>query len=565
MSALHPAGRWLGLLVVSVGVALIVVDATIVNVIVPPVVEDLGVSSAQVQWIQESYAIVFAALLLLVGRIADLVGARRVFTAGALVFGATSVLAGLAPTGGLLVLARFLQGVGAAMILPTSLALLNAGFTGKARAQAFAVWGSTIGAASALGPLLGGWLAEHASWRWAFGINVPLTVLIAVGATAFLDRSPRTRGRIDTTGAALSVLGLGLLALGLVEGRTYGWLATVQPLDVLGLTWSAGPSPALVALLASAVVLTAFARRQASLGRGGDASRALMDVRLFAVPSFRNGNIVTVVIGLGEFGIIAVLPLWLQFTLGYSALDAGLALVPLAVGSFAASGASFGMTSRTTPLGQVRIGLALEAAGLVWLALIAATDAPWWSVALPLFLYGVGVGFATAQVTNVVLADVPEQSAGQGSGIQSAFRELGSALGIAVLTTVFFTALGSGLRERLTASGLSEASADELARTVTDSAGAAIAPLAADPRTGPVAAAAKEAMTEALAWGGFLAAGALALGLAATVLVPTGRPAVRPAGGAAGGAAGVVPDAVPPGAPADGTPADRAPAAPVDR
>ncbi|MDJ0106839.1 MFS transporter, partial [Rhodococcus erythropolis] len=139
--------KWLGLIAIALGVALIVVDTTIVNVIVPSIIEDLGINSVQAQWIQESYAIVFAALLLLVGRVADLVGARRIFIAGVVVFGATSLLAGLAPNGGLLILARFLQGAGAAMILPTSLSLLNAMFTGKARGQAFAVWGSTIGAA----------------------------------------------------------------------------------------------------------------------------------------------------------------------------------------------------------------------------------------------------------------------------------------------------------------------------------------------------------------------------------------------------------------------------------
>ncbi|MFD6453778.1 MFS transporter, partial [Nocardia sp. NPDC060220] len=174
-----PLRLWLGLIAVSLGVALIVVDLTIVNVILAPIVEDLAITSIQAQWIQESYAIVFAALLLVAGRLSDLYGARRLFLIGLVVFGATSLLAALAPSGGLLIAARFLQGVGGAMILPTSLALVNAAFTGKARGQAFAIWGSTIGAAAALGPLLGGWLAGF-SWRWAFGINIPAVALIMV-------------------------------------------------------------------------------------------------------------------------------------------------------------------------------------------------------------------------------------------------------------------------------------------------------------------------------------------------------------------------------------------------
>ncbi|MFD3781459.1 DHA2 family efflux MFS transporter permease subunit [Streptomyces sp. NPDC058612] len=449
--------------------ALIVVDTTIVNVIVPSVIEDLDATSAQAQWIQESYAIVFAALLLLTGRLADIFGARRIFVWGVVVFGATSVLAGLAPSSGLLILARFLQGAGAAMLLPTSLSLLKATFTGKARGQAFAVWGSTIGAAAALGPLLGGWLAEHVSWRWAFGINVPLSVLVGVGVLLYIAPSLRTRGRIDALGALLSATGLALLAFGLVEGRTYGWITTVHPLKAPGLTWDSGPSPVLVALALSAVTLFAFVRRQITLGRGGDASRVLMDVSLFSIPSFRSGNIATTIIGIGEFGIIAVLPLWLQFTLGYSALQAGLALVPVAIGSFVASGASFGLAAKVAPLGQLRVGLALEVIGLAGIALTATPDSSWWAVSAVLFLYGIGVGFATAQVTNVVLNDIPEQSSGQASGVQSAFRQLGSALGIAALTTVFFSSLSTNLNDRLAGMDRPAGQADQLSGAVTDS------------------------------------------------------------------------------------------------
>jgi MFS family permease len=220
--AAQPARRWLGLIAIAMGVALIVVDITIVSVIIPSIVKDLRISSTQAQWTQESYAIVLAALLLLTGRVADILGARRVFVTGVILFGVTSMIAGIAPNGDLLIAARFVQGTGAAMILPTSLSLLNTSFTGKARDKAFAVWGSTIGAAAALGPVLGGWLAVHASWRWAFGINVPLAVLVCIGVLVFLAPSPRASGRVDIAGAVLSVLGLGLIAFALVEAASTG-------------------------------------------------------------------------------------------------------------------------------------------------------------------------------------------------------------------------------------------------------------------------------------------------------------------------------------------------------
>jgi EmrB/QacA subfamily drug resistance transporter len=520
--------RWLGLVIIALGVALIVVDTTIVNVIIPSIVRDLSVDSTQTQWIAESYAIIFAALLLLVGRICDIVGARRVFVVGAALFGAASVLAALAPGGALLIGARFVQGVGGAMILPTSLALLNTMFTGKARGQAFAVWGSTIGAASALGPLLGGWLAEHLSWRWAFGVNIPLSLVILAGAAAFLDRSPRARGGIDILGATLSILGLGLLAFGLIEGRTYGWVTTTAPRSVLGLSWTATPSPVFVALILAAAALTGFTARQAALTRSGDPdSEPLMNLKLFSIAAFRGGNVATLIIGIGEFGIIAVFPLWLQFTVGYTAVQAGLALVPIAVGSLVASGASFTLAAGASPLTLVRVGLALEALGLAALGVLASPDTPWWHIAVALFVYGTGVGFATAQVTNVVLDDVAECVSGQASGIQSTFRQLGSALGIAILTTVFFSTLSSSLYDNLIHSGAPAAQAETFSSAVTDSAGAAIGPLSTQPATASVGRAAKDAMAHGLSQASYIAASFLVLGLVATIWIPA-RP--RPKG-----------------------------------
>lgn len=515
------ARRWLGLIAIALGVALIVVDTTIVNVITPSVIEDIGIDSSQAQWIQESYAIIFAALLLLVGRVSDLLGARAVFVWGVVAFGLTSLLAGIAPNGEILILARFLQGASAALILPTSLALLNRMFTGKARGQAFAIWGSTIGAATALGPVIGGWLSEHLTWRWAFGINIPLTAVILVLAAFFLVPTPRKQGRIDVVSAILSIAGLGLLAFGLIEARTYGWVVSERAFELPGVTWDSGLSPAFVALALSVVLMVVFVRRQVVASRPTSTREPFMNTNLFSIASFRNGNIATTIIGLGEYGIIAVIPLWLVFTLDYTALDAGLALVPIAIGSFVASGISFPLMARVSPLGLVRIGLVLEVVGLAGLGAVAAfTDAAWWQISLVLFFYGVGVGFATSQVTNVVLADVPEDEDGQSSGIQSTFRQLGSALGIAALTTVFFSTLSSNLRERLADAGLSPEQVAEFGDAVTDSAGAAIGPLAADPATAFVADAAREAMTHGLALGSCLAAGFLVLGVIATALIP---------------------------------------------
>ncbi|MGX6742753.1 MFS transporter [Streptomyces xantholiticus] len=503
---------------ISLGVSLVVVDFTIVNVVMPPIIDDLKISAFGAQWIQESYAIILAALLLLMGRFSDIVGARRLFLIGTVIFGLASVAAALSPNGEFLIISRFVQGIGGAIVMPTSLALLNMTFRGPDRGKAFAIWGSTIGAAAAVGPLLGGWLAEY-SWRWAFGINIFVVLLILAGVMQFLKKSPRQPGRIDAAGGVLSVLGLGLLAFGLIEGRNYGWWEARKSFGPFGDGVNLSVVP--VALVISVVSLVLFLRLQAGLTRK-NGTAPLMDTSLFGIKSFSTGNIATLIIALAEFGILAVLPLWLQYTLGYSAVQTGLMVFVVAIGSFFASGASFGMAEKAGPIGLVRIGLVLEAIGLLMFGLLASSDSQWWVIGIALFLYGMGVGFATAQVTNVVLADVPPQQAGQGSGIQSAARQLGSALGIAILTSTFFTALASDLSDRLAQQGTP--GADQLASAVSDSAGAMISGLSQNPQTASAAAAARDAMSHAVQINGYTCAALLALGMLATFLIPRRKP-----------------------------------------
>src|SRR5690606_24680442 len=219
-----PRTQWLGLVVISLAVSLIIVDSTIVNVAIPSIVDELAITSTQVQWVQESYTLVFAALLLVFGTLADRFGRRRMLLRGVAIFALSSVLAAAAQNGDLLIGLRVLQGVGGAMILPSTLSIITATFRGRDRAIAFAVWGSTIGGMAAVGPVLGGWLTTYFSWRWAFGINLPLGVVILIGIALFVmeSREPEARG-IDIVGAALSVITSGALVFGLIEGRTYGW------------------------------------------------------------------------------------------------------------------------------------------------------------------------------------------------------------------------------------------------------------------------------------------------------------------------------------------------------
>ena len=508
--------RWLGLVFISIAVALIIVDSTIVNVAIPSVVDELGISSTEVQWVQETYTLVFASLLLVFGTLADRFGRRRLLLIGVIIFALASVLAALAADGTLLIASRTLQGVGGAMILPASLSIINATFRGKERAIAFAVWGSTIGGMAAVGPLLGGWLTTYFSWRWAFGINVPLGVIIVIGVLVFALESREAPRRVDLVGAVLSVVLFASLVFGLIEGRTYGWFLSESPPDFW--TWDVSPIPFafLLALLALVAFVAWGLRRQ----RRGQST--MLAFGLLRIPSFRNGNIAALIVSLGEFGIILSLPLWLQNVLGYDALQTGFVILALAIGSFVASGFAGALGNRIAPVLIVRVGILAEILGLVAVALAISPSAEWWLIVPGLFVYGFGVGCATAQLTGVVLKDVPVEQSGQGSGTQSTSRQIGSALGIAILGTVLFTSLGNGLQARLDERAEIPASVrSQIVDLVVDSSGTAIPAL--DERSPDAAADARAAFSDATRYSAFAAAAFLVLGFLATLRLGASR------------------------------------------
>ncbi|MEO8829694.1 MFS transporter [Lapillicoccus sp.] len=503
------------MVVVSLGVAMIIVDSTIVNVALPAIIRELSITSTDAQWVQESYTLVFAALLLSFGRLADRYGRRLLFLAGLLVFIVASVLAALGQNGPELIGARILQGIGGAAMLPTSLSIINAEFRGRDRGIAFAVWGSTIGGTAALGPLLGGWLTTSFSWRWAFGINVPLGVLVIVGLLLLVGESKGAdvRPGVDLGGALLSIVGFGGVVFALIEGRNYGWWGSLKPFSLPGLPWPSGVSPVPVSLAVGVLALVLFVVVELRRNRADQV--VILDLQLFTITSFRNGNVAAAVVSLGEFGLLFSLPLWFQNVRGYSAFETGLALLPLAVGSFAASGLGAQVGARRGAAFVVRLGIVLEIVGIAAIGLFARADSAWWVTVPCLFVYGMGVGLATAQLTGVVLVDVPVAQSGQGSATQSTSRQLGSALGIAILGTVLFTSLGSNLTSALDgAPGLPGGQGSQLVAAVVDSAGAAIPSLGANPATAAVADAARVAFTDATRATAWVAVAFLLLGLA---------------------------------------------------
>jgi len=479
-------GRWIGLAMLSIGVAMIIVDATIVNVAVPSIIKDLKLTSTTAEWVNTVYSLVFAALLITVGRIGDVSGRRRMYLIGLVVFGIASMLAGAAPTGELLIAARVLQGVGGAMILPSTQSILNTNFRGRDRAIAFGIWGATIGGMAAVGPLLGGWLTTYLNWRWAFFINVPVAIIAILGVRKYIGESKdeNAKAGLDPLGFLLITGGLGAFVFGLIEGRSYGWWAPKQSFSLFGWTWpldSISIIPFALGIGVAALVLFLIVERRRS--RAG--KFFLFDVDLWLYPAFRYGNLAGTIVSLGEFGLLFALPLFLQGVIGYSAFQTGLVFLSLAVGSFFAAPMSAKIAQSWGPRRAVTLGMGLEAIGIVSTALLVSTTVTGFILAVPLFVYGIGVGLATAQLTSIVLSDVPPERSGLASGANSTMRQIGSALGIAILGTVLFATLVNGTSTNITAAlPNTDPACVQLVTTLVDQSAGQILPALRNPSAG---------------------------------------------------------------------------------
>lgn len=446
--------RWIGLACLALGLAMIIVDTSIVNVAVPRIITDLGITPSAAEWVNSSYALVFAAALITLSRIGDIVGQRRLYLIGTAVFASASVLAALAPSGELLIGARLLQGLGGAAMAPSTQAIVNATFRGKDRAIAFAIYGSVIGGMAALGPVIGGWLTTNASWRLAFGVNLPIATVAILGtlATVAETRREAMRRGFDVLGVLFITIGLGGIVFGLIEGYSYGWWAPSTSFAA-DPAWAWWPTDAIsavpVAFLIGALALLAFLLYERARLRAG--RPVLIDFTLFAIPTFRYGNLAGTIVSLGEFGILFALPLFLAAVQQYSAFETGLCFLPLALGAFFAAPMAPALTKRVGARRVVTLGMGLEALGIAIIAVLISPSATGLLLGVPLLIYGFGVGFATAQLANVSLGDVDIPRAGIASGTNSTTRQIGSALGIAIIGTTLFTLIGEQSRAQLEA------------------------------------------------------------------------------------------------------------------
>lgn len=413
------AGRWRVLPVLAAAQFMVVLDASIVNIAIPSIQSDLGFAAADLQWIINAYVLAFGGLLLLGGRLTDLIDGRKVFLLGLGVFGAASVGCALATSPGLLLGGRVAQGIGAALLSPAGLALLTRTFTGGRRATALAAWGAMSGVAGAAGVLLGGVLTQGPGWQWIFYINIPVALAVGAGALVLV---PRTRtvssGGLDVPGATLVTASIVALVYAVVRSEQDGWTSPV----VLG-----------VGAL-SAVLLVAFLLVERRV------SAPLVPLGVFRLRDLSAGNAVNALLGAVLLATFFLLTLYLQQVRGDSALDAGLAYLPLAAAAFVGSGVCAQLLPRAGARALLVTGMALMAAGLGWFSLIGARSDLLTAFLAPSVVFGAGLGIAAVAALAAATHDLGgEGESGLASGLVSTTQQVGGAVGLAVLSTLTFS------------------------------------------------------------------------------------------------------------------------------
>ena len=442
--------RWIALVILSSALFIIVLDNTILNVAVPTIIREFDTDVSSMQWVIAGYSLVFASLLISFGRLGDIIGRRKLFFAGAALFAVGSLVASLSHSVvQLFIGASLLEGVGAAMMLPATLSILSATFQGRERGVAFAVWGSVAGGAGALGPWGGGILTTYYSWRWAFRVNFVIAPLAILAGLFYVHESKDERASgFDLVGVAAVTLGLLGLVFGIIEASRFGWWKPVGQQSIGGWDWPlTSVSIVPVSLAVSVVALGFFVWWE--MRRVAAGLPVVFDFTDLVHRGFRYGLINTMVLAMGEFGAFFVLPIFLQGGLHLSAVQSGTWLLPAGIMAFVGGGVGGQLSRRFGPKYVITVGLAFEATG-IWLYVLAFSPTTTFLNLLPaLMLHGIGIGFATSQLTNVVLSDIPPQKAGSASGAAGMVRQVGTALGIALIGAIFVSQATSHVRDNL--------------------------------------------------------------------------------------------------------------------
>jgi EmrB/QacA subfamily drug resistance transporter len=411
-----PSRKWLALVLLATAQFVVVLDASIVNVALPSIGRDLEISQENLSWVVNAYVLAFGGFLLLGGRLADLLGRRTVFMAGLVVFAVASLLGGLASNEGQLIVARALQGLGGALLSPAALSLVTTLFSeGAERNKALGVWGAVAGSGGAVGVLLGGVLTEYFGWEWVLFVNTPIGIAAALLATRLLPESKQDGPRhYDIAGAITVTLGLTLLVYAMIEAPDAGW-GSGQTLGLMGIA---------LALLAAFVVIEIRSQWP------------LVPFAIFSNRTRTGANIVALLLAMSLFSMFFFVSLYMQQVLGFDALEAGLAYLPLSAGIIVSAGIASQLVTKVGFKNVLIVGMVLIGAGLVGFSQVDPDGSYVSDVLFPSLVAAVGLGFAFVPVTIAAVSGVRPHEAGLASGLVNTAQQIGGAVGLAILATV---------------------------------------------------------------------------------------------------------------------------------
>ncbi len=416
--------KWWTLAAVSFGLFMIMLDNTIVNVALPTLQRSLHLKISELEWVVTGYALTFGALMLTGGKLADLFGRRLIFVVGLAIFTASSLACGLAGSASVLIAARVVQGVGAALMNPSTLSIITVTFPPRQRGTAIGIWAGVSALALAIGPLAGGLITEQINWHWIFYINVPIGAIAVLAAFAFIDESRDTshEQRPDLPGLVTSALGLFALSYGLIEANTYGWTSG----RILG---------AFVVAVAS---LAAFALLEARQ------RLPMLELGLFRNRGFAGANTVMLLVGLAMFGVFFYVSLYVQQVLGYSPVQAGASFLPWTILIILLAPQAGRLSDRFGPRPFVASGMAVVAGSLFLFSRMGVHES-FWALLPAMLLGGVGMSAAMAPTTAAAMSSVRPDKAGVGSAVLNSARQVGGSLGIAVMGAIVASGISSSL------------------------------------------------------------------------------------------------------------------------
>jgi EmrB/QacA subfamily drug resistance transporter len=451
----HGFKKWEPLMVLSLALFIIVLDATLLNVSISVLIRDLHTNTRGIQWVITAYALVLAAFTITGGRVGDLVGRKKMFMVGAAIFAIGSFIASIAtnlPT--MIIGEAIIEGIGAALMLPATSSLLVSTYRGKDRAVAFGVWGGFAAAGSAIGPLLGGWLTTNYSWRWGFRINVVVVIILLLGSYLIKESTDDQEERqFDLMGVFLSATGLLSIVYGVIESTSFGWWKVKEMLMIGSTTLDfGGISFTPIAILVGLILLALFVIWEIAHEREG--KTPLVSMGMFRNRQFISGATTTGLLSLGQAGIIFVIPVFLQAVLGLDAFHTGLTLLPISVTVLFAAPIAAMLTKKFPAKYIIQFGMLVSFISIIVIRQVLSPTMRPIDLIWGLGLFGIGIGSVMGPINNLTLSAVPVWKAGEASGVTNTLRQVGQSFGAAIVGAVLISGIVSNLQTGVQASSI---------------------------------------------------------------------------------------------------------------